>query len=204
MSEGRYNIPRQYKVDKGMPLNTLFEKIDNLKCRKIFETELQSVEWCYQLADKEGIANVAELMKEKGLSIFEVSLKRKISPDLLTEVFAEIIRRPMVLVYLCGEELAMGAAAAEKICAADFYPHDMEHMIDLIDYDTDYDKSTEQIHERIFDAIRKKKRELLIDREFKQVSKDKEKEMMSFEFSLENLDRIRADADFVQSRLRVV
>ena len=33
---------------------------------------------------------------------------------------------------------------------------------------------------------------------------EKEKEMMSFEFSFENLDQIRADADFVQSQLRVV
>ena len=40
MSEGRYNIPRQYKVEKGMPLSTLFEKIDNLKCRRIFESEI--------------------------------------------------------------------------------------------------------------------------------------------------------------------
>ena len=31
MSEGRYNIPKQYKVDKGMPLEALFQKIDNLK-----------------------------------------------------------------------------------------------------------------------------------------------------------------------------
>ncbi len=26
MSEGRYNIPKQYKVDKGMPLEALFQK----------------------------------------------------------------------------------------------------------------------------------------------------------------------------------
>ena len=31
MSEGRYNIPKQYKVDKGMPLDAMLKKIDNLK-----------------------------------------------------------------------------------------------------------------------------------------------------------------------------
>ena len=45
MSDGRYNIPKQYKVDKGMPLDTLFEKIENAKCRRVFETEIVSVEW---------------------------------------------------------------------------------------------------------------------------------------------------------------
>ena len=52
--------------------------------------------------------------------------------------------------------------------------------------------------------ICQQKRVLLIEKAFEQLSQEKEKEMMSFEFSFENLDQIRADADFVQSQLRVV
>lgn len=210
MSEGRYNIPRQYKVDKGMPLNMLFEKIDNLKCRRIFETEIESVEWSYHLVDKDGIANMAELVREKGLSVFEIRLKRKISPDLLTEVFAGLIQRPMVMVYLCGGELSMGTfipmgkGNSGRMCATDFYPYDADRMIELLDFDTDCNKSTEQIHRRIYATLRQQKRVIMIEKAFERLSRDNEKETLSFEFSFENLDRIRADADFVQSQLRVV
>ncbi len=108
MSEGRYNIPKQYKVDKGMPLEALFQKIDNLKCRRIFEAEIECVEWSYHLVDKEGVKDMKELIREPGLSVFEVKLKRKLSPELLTEVFTGLFFRPIVMVYVCGGELAMG------------------------------------------------------------------------------------------------
>lgn len=210
MSEGRYNIPRQYRVEKGMPLKNLFDKIDNLKCRRVFESEVASVEWCYHLIDKEGITNAAELVREKGISFFEIGLKRKISPDLLMEVFAGLIRRPLVITFLCDGELSMGAfipageGGAGKMCVTDFYPYDAERMIELIDYAADSDKSTEQIHKRIFAMIRQQRRVIMIEKAFERINQDKEKETMSFEFSFENLDKIRADADFVQSQLRVV
>ncbi len=210
MSEGRYNIPRQYKVEKGMPLKTLSDKIEHLKCRRIFESTVASVEWCYHLVDKEGITNVVELVREKGMSVFEIQLKNKVSPDLLTEIFAGLIRRPMVITYLCDGELSLGAfiptgeSGAGKMCATDFYPYDAERMIELIDYATDSDKSTEQIHRRIFAMIRQQKRVIMIEKAFERLSQEREEEKMTFEFSLENLDKIRADADFVQSQLRVV
>ncbi len=78
MSEGRYNIPKQYKVDKGMPLDALFQKIDNLKCRRIFEAGIESVEWSYHLVDKEGVKDMKTLVREQGVSVFEVNLRRKI------------------------------------------------------------------------------------------------------------------------------
>ena len=210
MSEGRYNIPRQYKIEKGMPLKTLFDKIENPKCRRVFESEIASVEWCYHLIDKDGVTNVVELVREKGISFFEVSLKRKISPDLLIEVFAGLIRRPMVITFLCDGELSMGAfipagqGSAAKMCATDFYPYDAERMIELIDYGVDSDKSAEEIHKRIYAMIRQQRRVIMIEKAFERISQDKEKEMMSFEFSFENLDKIRAEADFVQSQLKVV
>lgn len=210
MSEGRYNIPRQYKVEKGMPLEALFQRIDNLKCRRIFEAEIESVEWCYQMVDKDGITNTMELMRERGLSVFEVNLRRKICPDLLTEVFARILQRPIVMVYLCEGELAMGTfipmgkGVTGRMCSTDFYPYDTERMIELLDYEMDCDKNVDQIHRRMLATIRQQKRMIMIEKAFERLNKDNEKETFASEFSIENLDRIRADADFVQSQLRVV
>ena len=210
MSEGRYNIPKQYKVDKGMPLDVLFQKIDNLKCRRIFEAEIASVEWSYHLVDKKGIKDMMELVRERGLSIFEVNLKRAISPDLLTEVFAGLLQRPMVMVYLCGKELAMGTfipagkGTAGKMCSTDFYPYDVDRMIELLDYEMDQDKSTDQIHKRIYATLRQQRRIIMIEKAFERLNRDNERESFAYEFSFENLERIRADADFVQSQLKVV
>lgn len=210
MSEGRYNIPKQYKVDKGMPLDALFQRIDNLKCRRIFESEIESVEWSYHLVDKKGIKDMAELVRERGLSIFEVKLKRMISPDLLTEVFAGLLQRPMVMIYLCGRELSMGTyipagkGTAGRMCSTDFYPYDAERMIELLDYETDYDKNTDQIHKRIYATLRQQRRIIMIEKAFERLNRDNERESFAYEFSFENLERIRADADFVQSQLKVV
>ena len=210
MSEGIYNIPKQYKVDKGMPLEALFQKIDNLKCRRIFEAEIECVEWSYHLVDKEGVKDMKELIREPGLSVFEVKLKRKLSPELLTEVFTGLFFRPIVMVYVCGGELAMGTyipegkGSAGRMCATDFYPYDTERMIELLDYNTDHGRTTQQIHKRIYATLREQKRIIMIEKAFERLNREHERVSFDFEFSLENLDRIRADADFVQSQLMVV
>ena len=51
MSECRYNIPKQYRVDKGMPLEALYPRMKDSKCREIFETEIVSMEWCYHITE---------------------------------------------------------------------------------------------------------------------------------------------------------
>ncbi len=208
MSEGRYNIPKQYKVDKGMPLDALFQKIDNLKCRRIFEAGIESVEWSYHLVDKEGVKDMKSLVREQGLSVFEVNLKRKIDPDLLTDVFANLLQRPVLMVYLCDGELSMGTyipvGKSSRTCSTDFYPYDADRLIELIDYDADAGKTTQQIHRRIYAMIFQQKRMIMIEKAFECLNRDSERESFAYEFSLENLDRIRADADFVQSQLRVV
>ncbi len=208
MSEGRYNIPKQYKVDKGMPLEALFQKIDNLKCRRIFEAEIESVEWSYHLVDKEGVKDMKELVREQGLSVFEVNLKRKIDPDLLTDVFAGLLQRPILMVYLCDGELSMGTSItvgrSSRTCSTDFYPYDADRLIEVMDYDADTGKTTQQIHKRIYATLFHQKRMIMIEKAFERLNKDSERESFAYEFSLENLDRIRADADFVQSQLKVV
>lgn len=90
------------------------------------------------------------------------------------------------------------------MCSTDFYPYDADRMIELLDYETDYDKSIDQIHKRIYATLRQQKRVIMIEKAFERLNRENEKESLAFEFSLENLERIRADADFVQSQLRVV
>ncbi|MDE7030565.1 MAG: hypothetical protein K2P63_11460 [Lachnospiraceae bacterium] len=208
MSEGRYNIPKQYKVDKGMPLDVLFQKIDNLKCRRIFEAEIESVEWSYHLVDKEGVKDMKALVREQGLSVFEVNLRHRIAPDLLTEIFAGLLQRPILMVYLCDGELSMGTyipvGKSGRTCSTEFYPYDADRMIELLDYDMDSGSTTQQIHKRIYATLCQQRRMILIEKAFERLNKESEKETFAYEFSLENLDRIRADADFVQSQLRVV
>ncbi|MDE6917771.1 MAG: hypothetical protein K2P39_13355 [Lachnospiraceae bacterium] len=208
MSEGRYNIPKQYKVDKGMPLDVLFQKIDNLKCRRIFEAEIESVEWSYHLVDKEGVKDMKALVREQGLSVFEVNLRHRIAPDLLTEIFAGLLQRPILMVYLCDGELSMGTyipvGKSGRTCSTEFYPYDADRMIEVLDYDMDSGSTTQQIHKRIYATLCQQRRMILIEKAFERLNKESEKETFAYEFSLENLDRIRADADFVQSQLRVV
>jgi len=207
MSEGRYNIPKQYKVDKGMPLDVLFQKIDNLKCRRVFEAGIESVEWSYHLVDKEGVKEIKELVREPGLSVFEVNLKRRISPDLLTSVFAKLLQRPMVMIYLYDDELAMGTyipGKTSQACATDYYSYDADRMIELFDFDVDCGRTAQQIHQRIYAMISQQKDMIMIDKAYERLNRENEKESFAYEFSIENLDRIRADAAFVQSQLKVV
>ena len=195
MSECRYNIPKQYRVDKGMPLEALYPRMKDSKCREIFETEIVSMEW---------------LLRKKGISVFEVITRQKISPELMTEVFADLIRKRFVIVYLCEQEIAMatfvpGENEEEgKICATDFYSYDMSHMIEILDFEQDANKSVEEIHNRIMSEIRQQKKEIMIEKAFAGMHKSVQQEPdLEYEFSEENLEKIREDANFVQEQLRV-
>ena len=88
------------------------------------------------------------------------------------------------------------------------YDYDEERMIELLDYEQDSDKNTDQIHKRIFAAIRQQRRVVMVDKAFEQLEKAKgrkaEGELLPFEFNFDNLDKIREDADFVRTQLRVV
>lgn len=210
MSEGRYNIPKQYRVDKGMPLNILFQRIDNEKCREIFETDVEAVTWNYQLTDAEGIKDVNALIRQKGISVFEVGLKHKISTELLTEVLAGLFQKPMVLVYLCEGELAMGTflpngkGNSGRTVSTDFFPYDESRMIEILDFEQDADKTTEQIHKRIYMTLRQQKKIIMIEKAFQNMKKEKMPRVdLTYEFSMENIARIREEAEYCESRLRV-
>ena len=210
MSEGRYNIPKQYKVDKGMPLNILFQRIDNAKCREIFETGVEAVTWNYQITDEEGITDVNTLIRQKGISVFEVVLKYKISTELLTEVLVGLIQKPMVLVYLCEGELAMGTYVplgkgnSGRSVSTDFFPYDESRMIGILEFEQDAGKNTEQIHKRIYMTLRQQKKVIMIEKAFQNVKKDKvQRANLAYEFSMENLERIREEAEYCESRLHV-
>ena len=150
------------------------------------------------------------LLRKNGISVFEVITRQKISPELMTEVFADLIRKRFVIVYLCEQEIAMatfvpGENEEEgKICATDFYSYDMSHMIEILDFEQDANKSVEEIHNRIMSVIRQQKKEIMIEKAFAGMHKSVQQEPdLEYEFSEENLEKIREDANFVQEQLRV-
>lgn len=216
MSEGKYNIPKQYKVDMGMPIEAFLPNIANEKCREIFENEIECLTWSFQITDGEPTSNVYELMKKKGLSVFEVIMNTEISTELMTEVFAGLIPKRFVILYLCNGELAIGTympgenGKGGKMCATDYYPYDSSRMIDIIDFKQDCGKSVEEIHARLMSTIRQQKRIIMIEKAFEKMknlsgskSEEKNEENMAYDFSEENLDKIREDAEYVKEQLKV-
>ena len=119
-------------------------------------------------------------------------------------------RKRFVIVYLCEQEIAMatfvpGENEEEgKICATDFYSYDMSHMIEILDFEQDANKSVEEIHNRIMSEIRQQKKEIMIEKAFAGMHKSVQQEPdLEYEFNEENLEKIREDANFVQEQLRV-
>lgn len=212
MSRGRYNIPKQYRVDKGMPLEALSQRIANTKCRQIFETEIESITWCYQIVDEENLTDASALIRQNGVSVFEVQMKSKVSTELLTELLAGLIPKRTLITYICDNELAVATFVpaekgfAAKICATDYYPFDITRMIEMIDFEKDCDKPVTEIYKRIFMTIRQQKRIIMIEKAFENMNKSKPKpqqQQMDFEFAIENLAKIREDAKYVQNQLHV-
>ena len=104
-----------------------------------------------------------------------------------------------------GTFIPMGRGTTGRMCSTDFYPYDMNRMIELMDFEKDSNRNVDQIHRRIFATIRSQKHIIMIEKAYEQLDPrtDTDNEILSFEFSLENLDKIREDADFVQSQLSV-
>lgn len=212
MSEGRYNIPKKYKVDKGMPVEALIKRIDNEKCRMIFENEIASVRWCYQLVDNDEIRDVNRLIRENGISVFEVVMQHRISTELMTEMLTSLIPKRSVIVYIYENELAIATfipgekGYASRLCATDYYPFDFSKTIEILNYEYDSNKTMEQIHRRILATVRQQKRIIMVEKAFESLQKNTlpQEEEISFDFDEESIAQIRADADFVQEQLHVM
>ena len=63
-----------------------------------------------------------------------------------------------------GTYIPSGSGNAGKMCSTDFYPYDTDRMIEVLDYDIDCGKTTEQIHKRIFATLRQQKRVIMIEK----------------------------------------
>ena len=134
----------------------------------------------------------------------------KARTELLTEVLAGLIQKPMVFVYLCGEELAMGTYLPSpkgncgRTVSTDFFPYDSSRMIEILDFEQDGDKSAEQIHKRIYMTLRQQKKVIMIEKAFQNMKSEKMPKVdLTYEFSMENIERIREEAEYCESRLRV-
>lgn len=214
MSEGRYNISKRYKVDKGMPIEALSQRIDNEKCRAIFETEIASITWCYQIIDDDdSVIGPAMLIRQPGISVFEVKLNQKESPELMTEMLTSLIPKRSIITYICDGEMATAAFVpaqngyGSKMCVTDFYPYDFTQLIELMNYELDTGKDIEQIHRRMLSMVRQQKRIIMVEKAFANLERINQPELeneMDLLFAEENLNQIREDADFVQEQLHVM
>lgn len=214
MSEGRYNIPKKYKIDRGMPVELINQRIDNEKCRQVFDSEIEKMTWCYQITD-ENISDAKSLMRAKGISMFEVVMKNKISTELMTEVISTLIPKRFIIMYICDGELAIGTyipaegGVPAKMSVTDFYPYDEDRMIEILDFEQDSNKSVAQIHARFLQTVRYQRKMIMIEKAFESMSKkvkteEKRKANDSIlNFDIDEINRIREEARFVQQQLTV-
>ena len=209
-----YNIPGEYLVEKGLPIEFLNQKIKDEKCKEIFTEQVDSIIWKYQLVNDEDLSLPGTLTVKKGICIFEVDLKEEVNPELLTEIIASFIPRRMVIAFWLDKRLALSSyipgeyGLTPTLQATDFYDTDVTKEVRILDFDEDSHKDYTVIQRRILNAIRERKKEALIEEAFNKVKIKKKKvtELKDFDllFSSENLDKIREDAEYVEEQLRVI
>lgn len=218
MDRIRYNISQQYSVDKGVSLKMLCDKMPNEMYRRIMQSYVKSVVWRYKIIDDFRQSKFAD--NGADIKLLEVELKEKISTELVMEMIASMFSGQFIVVFLYNGEVALGAArekmfakGEKEVVATEFVPYDFSRRLSVIDYDLDCGKNTTQIFDRIIREIRTQKKEIQMrealralkkeKKEVKNVSKAAAMKAAVNEFSAENLERIRKDAEYVQSRLAV-
>ena len=218
MDRIRYNISQQYSVNKGVSLKMLCDKMPNEMYRRIMQTYVKSVVWKYKIIDDFKQGNFSD--NGTDIKLLEVELKEKIATELLMEMIAGMFSGHFIVVFLYNKEVALGAArekmftrGEKEIVATEFVPYDFSRRLTVIDYDSDCGKNTTQIFDRIIREIRTQKKEIQMHAALRALKKEK-KEVINpnkaaaikaavDEFSAENLERIRKDTEYVQSRLVV-
>lgn len=216
MDRIRYNISQQYSIDKGVSLKMLCDRMPNEMYRRIMQSYVKSVVWKYKIVDDFKQGNFTEV----DIKLLEVELKEKIATELLMDMIAGMFSGHFIVVFVYQNELALGASKEKtfgreekEIVATEFVPYNFNDKLTVVDYDLDCGKSTEQIFERIFREIRTQKKEIQMREALRALKKEKrmvkgvsratEMKAAVDEFSAENLERIRRDSEYVQSRLIV-
>lgn len=218
MSVLKYNISQEYRIGREVSVEMLCEKISDETCRKILSSYVSCITWEFRIENHDMMQGSRQTL-HRSLQIIEVDLKASISSELLTEIMASIFGSLFVAVFVYKERIALGTikpkfsnAGEKEIATSSFYEFDFEKRLELIDYDQDQGKPPYLIHERIYHMIRQKKKEnemqaalstLLQGTGLVEVEKDEEKESLSFDFSLEALEQIRQDTEYVQERLSI-
>lgn len=207
-----YNIPASFMVEKGLPIEFLNQKIKNDKCREIFDSVVKSITWKYQIVNDDVLSIPGALTGKRGISVFEVLLKTEADPELLTEIIAGFIPRRMVLIFISEDMMAISSYVPDehglepRLQNTCFYEYSVNAQIDIYNIREDLHKDYKVIQRRILGELKEKKKEMLIDKTFAQVSKTKKNRLDDFDilFSQANLDKIREDAEFVEEQLKVL
>lgn len=210
-----YNIPENYKVEKGLPIDFLGEKIKDEKCKDIFIMQVENLVWKYHLVNDDAFEQPGPLTGKKGVCIFEVQLKEEVDPELMTEIIASFIPRRMILAFFAEKNYALASfipgeyGLPPSVQTTKYMKYDENDPIEILDSTEDAHKEYQVIQRRIQGTIRERKREALIEQAFEKVKfrrKEKNKNTLDeFDilFSQANLDKIREDAEYVEEQLRV-
>lgn len=165
MGTVRYNISQQYGVEKGVSLKLLCDKMPNEVYRKIMQSYVKSVVWRYKIIDDLDENNPQQVLRD--IKILEVELYNKVATELIMEMIAGMFSGYYVVVFICQNEMAMGAAREKQngkrekeIVATTFLQYDFSRKLTIIDYEKDSGKSTTEIFDRIMKEIRYKKKEI--------------------------------------------
>lgn len=213
----KYNISQEYCIGREVSVDMLCEKIPDETYRKILSSYVSHISWEYRIESNDMMQGSRQTL-HRSLQIVEVDLNAKISSELLTEIMASIFGSLFVAVFVYKNEIALGTikpkfsnVGEKEIVTSSFYSFDSEKRLELIDYEQDHGKQPYLIHERIYKEIRQKKKEnemqealssIFQDTGLPEMEKDEERGPLSFDFSLEDLEQIRQDTEYVQDRLK--
>ena len=214
----KYNISQEYCIGREVSVDMLCEKIPDETYRKILSSYVSHITWEYRIENNDMMQGSRQTL-HRSLQIIEVDLKAKISSELLTEIMASIFGNLFVAVFVYKNEIALGTikpkftnVGEKEITTSSFYAFDSDKRLELIDYEEDQGKQPYAIHERLYHMIRKKKKEnemqealssIFQDTGIPEIDQNEEREPLSFDFSLEDLEQIRQDTEYVQGRLSI-
>lgn len=210
-----YNIPADYRVDKGIPVEFLSQKIKDEKCKSIFENQVEAITWKFHLINDDDKNTPGSITSKKGICVFEVKLMEEVEPELMAEIIAGFLPRRMILCFVVENKMALVSyipgeyGLPPSLQASKYINQNDSDVINILDPEKDLHKDYKTIQRRIISTIYEKKKELLINQAFEKVKLKKriasKNTLDEFDilFSQANLDKIREDAEYVEEQLRV-
>jgi hypothetical protein len=107
-----FNLPKQAYVNKFIPKNKFFTKINvNSKLKQEFSDSINRITWTHKIA--ESTVNINKTDKVEEIEIFELELKIKLIPKNVLKVIDKTIPYPILYVFKYENHIAYGITLKE-------------------------------------------------------------------------------------------